>query len=84
MKMATTSGKTNRRRRGILTLEWILLISLLVIGVIGGLSSVRNALICELNDLTECIESIACCDDDASPEAPAGLNYAGLESYGDW
>ena len=84
MKMTTTSGKMNRRRRGILTLEWILLISLLVIGVIGGLSSVRNALICELNDLTGCIESIACCDDATTPEAPAALNYAGLESYGDW
>jgi hypothetical protein len=52
-----------------LTFEWILLISLLVIGIIGGLAAVRNALICELNDLTGCIEAIACCDDDSCGQA---------------
>jgi hypothetical protein len=63
MKFAFTSGKRSQKRRGMFTFEWILLISLLVIGVIGGLTAVRNSLICELNDLTKCIESIACCDD---------------------
>lgn len=57
------SGKT-QNRRGVLTFEWILLISLLVIGVIGGLAAVRNALIGELDDLTVCIEAIAVCDDE--------------------
>lgn len=46
------------RRRGILTFEWILLISLLVIGIIGGLSAVRNSLLSELNDLDECIQQL--------------------------
>lgn len=49
------------KRRGSLTFEWILLISLLVIGIIGGLAAVRNALLCELQDLTQCIEAIDCC-----------------------
>jgi hypothetical protein len=44
-----------------LTFEWILLISLLVIGIIGGLSVVRNALICELTDLAECIGALNVC-----------------------
>jgi hypothetical protein len=44
-----------------LTFEWILLISLLVIGIIGGLSAVRNALICEIHDLAECIEALNVC-----------------------
>ena len=56
-------GKT-QKRGGVLTFEWILLISLLVIGVIGGLAAVRNALIGELDDLTVCIEAIAVCDDE--------------------
>jgi hypothetical protein len=46
------------RRRGVLTFEWILLISLLVIGIIGGLSAVRNSLLVELHDLDECIQSL--------------------------
>lgn len=54
----------HRRRRGVLTFEWILLISLLVIGVIGGLSAVRNALICELVDLANCIAALAPCSND--------------------
>ena len=50
----------NRRvkRRGVLTLEWILLVTVLVIGIIGGLGAVRNATIGELSDLAEAIESI--------------------------
>ena len=52
-----TSGKRNRRR-GVLTLEWILLITVLVIGIIGGLGAVRNAVITELQDLAEAIVSL--------------------------
>ena len=48
------------RRRGILTFEWILLISLLVIGIIGGLSTVRNALIGELHELAESVSALNC------------------------
>ncbi|MEZ6070307.1 MAG: hypothetical protein R3C10_08510 [Pirellulales bacterium] len=59
-----------RDRRGLLTFEWILLISLLVIGVIGGLGAVRNALICELVELANCIESIDICCDHDNPDCP--------------
>ena len=38
---------------GVLTFEWILLISVLVIGIVGGLSAVRDALIDELGDVAE-------------------------------
>jgi len=55
-----------RARRGMLTLEWILLITVVVIGIIGGLGAVRNALLGELHDLAECIESLNICDDDDS------------------
>ena len=52
------TGTRNRKRRGVLTFEWILLISLLVIGIIGGLSAVRNALLCELGQLADSIEAL--------------------------
>ena len=45
-------------RRGFLSFEWILLISLLVIGVIGGLSAVRDALILELKDVADCVRAL--------------------------
>jgi hypothetical protein len=49
------SRQSNRRRRGVLTLEWILLVTVIVIGVIGGLGVVRNATVGELRDLAEAI-----------------------------
>lgn len=61
---------TTRRnkRRGMLTLEWILLITVLVIGIIGGLGAVRNAIVSELVDLAEAIQSL-----NIKPEAEAEL-----------
>gem|GEM_PF-827814 len=46
------------KRRGVLTLEWILLVTVLVIGIIGGLGAVRNATVGELQDLAEAIEAL--------------------------
>ena len=47
--------QATRRRRGVLTLEWILLVTVIVIGIIGGLGVVRNATVGELRDLAEAI-----------------------------
>ena len=41
-----------KEESGVLTFEWILLITVLVIGIVGGLSAVRDAMICELADVT--------------------------------
>lgn len=43
---------------GVLTFEWILLITVLVIGVVGGLSAVRDAVITELGDVVEAVISL--------------------------
>jgi hypothetical protein len=43
------------RRRGALTLEWILLVTVLVIGTVGGIAAVRNALILEYTEMIETI-----------------------------
>jgi len=36
-----------------LTLEWILLVTLLVIGIVGGVASVRDAIIDEIGDVSQ-------------------------------
>jgi len=38
-------------QQGVLTFEWVLLITLVVIGVIGGVSAVRDAMISEMGDV---------------------------------
>jgi hypothetical protein len=45
-------------RRGAITLEWVLLVTLLVIGIVGGLAAVRNATNAELTDLAEAIGAL--------------------------
>jgi len=42
-----------REDEGLLTFEWILLITVLVIGIVGGLSAVRDAVLTELGDVAE-------------------------------
>lgn len=43
---------------GVLTFEWILLITVLIIGIVGGLSATRDALITELGDVAEAAVSV--------------------------
>jgi Flp pilus assembly pilin Flp len=47
-----------REDEGVLTFEWILLITVLVIGIVGGLSAVRDATITELGDVVEAMVSL--------------------------
>lgn len=56
MSMFTKSRA--HKRRGVLTLEWVLLITVIVIGIIGGLGAVRNATNAELLDLAAAIEAL--------------------------
>jgi hypothetical protein len=55
--MSLTLPRRNRncRRRGTLTLEWILLCTVLIIGTVGGLAAVRNALILEYRDMIDTV-----------------------------
>jgi len=43
--------RIKKRSRGALTFEWVLLITVLAIGIVGGLSAVRDAVIDELGDV---------------------------------
>ena len=49
--MSGLVGRVWRQQEGGLTFEWILLITVLVIGIVGGLSAVRDAVISELGDV---------------------------------
>jgi hypothetical protein len=42
-------------RRGAVTLEWVLLVTVLIIGTVGGVAAVRNALILEYREMIETI-----------------------------
>jgi hypothetical protein len=61
MNRIRRTGKRNRARLGMLTFEWILAVSLLVIGIIGGLALVRDAILCQLSDMAACITALNVC-----------------------
>ena len=50
------------RRRGGITLEWVLLVTVLIIGTVGGVAAVRNALILEYQDMIETICEMSVAD----------------------
>jgi hypothetical protein len=58
MKKTRTLLNNPASRRGALALEWVLLITIVVIGVLGGLAAVRNATIQEITDLSKAVEQI--------------------------
>lgn len=43
---------------GVLTFEWILLITVLVIGIVGGLSAARDAILDELGDVAGAVVAV--------------------------
>lgn len=51
-----------RRRRGGITLEWILLVTVLILGTVGGVAAVRNALILEYQEMIETICEMSVAD----------------------
>lgn len=47
-----------RRDRGVLSYEWILLITVVAVGVVGGMTAARDAIISELGDIAGAIVSV--------------------------
>ncbi len=64
---------------GLLTLEWILLASLIVIGLVGAYTAVRDGFVDELGDIAEATIRI---DQSFETSPPPCLPCAG--SYGSW
>ena len=56
--MKSLLNRVWREDEGVLTFEWILLITVLVIGIVGGLSAVRDAALTELGDVAEAMISL--------------------------
>ena len=50
--------KTTGIRRGSLSFEWIVITTLLVIGMISGLGALRNSVVQKLDDLTTSVETL--------------------------
>lgn len=60
---------------GVLSFEWILLVTLLVIGIVGGVAASRDAIIDEMGDISEATLSA-----DQSWELLGGTFTSGLIS----
>ncbi|WP_297031508.1 hypothetical protein [Thermogutta sp.] len=66
-------------RRGVLTFEWVILITLLVLGVVGAYTAFRDGVIDELGDICGAVLSV---DQSFETHAPDDLPCAG--SWGSW
>lgn len=58
MSLQTIWQRVRTEDEGVLTFEWILLISLVVLGIVGGYSAVRDGVVDELGDVAEAIFSV--------------------------
>ena len=58
MKNQKIEQNRSRKRSGAVTVEYILLVTLVGIGVLVGLSAMRNALVDELEDIAAAISNI--------------------------
>jgi hypothetical protein len=57
------SGRSHRRkRRGMITLEWIILVTVIIIGTIGAVAVVRNALLEEYVEILDTICQMSICE----------------------
>ena len=52
-----TKRKSNRRRAAI-TLEWIIIVTVIIIGTVGAVAAVRNALIEEYVEILDTISQM--------------------------
>jgi hypothetical protein len=66
--------------RGLLTFEWILLITVIVIGVVGGYSVIRDGIIDELGDVAGAIIAV---DQSFSTESPDCCSKCSWGSFQD-
>ena len=60
LRLQKTFGRLSDRRKGAVFVEYLLLVTLVGLGVIVGLAALRTALINELQDLADAINAISC------------------------
>ena len=56
--MKSLLGRMWKEEDGVLTFEWVLLVTLLTIGVVSGLAGARDAIIDELGDVAQAMVSV--------------------------
>jgi len=78
-RVSRYNGSPRCSRRGLMTFEWIVLITLLVIGIVGAYSAVRDGVVDELGDTAAAVLSV---DQSFHTEPPERLPCAG--SWGSW
>jgi hypothetical protein len=59
---ASASLPRRQRRRGAITLEWVLLVTVIIIGTVGAVAAVRNALVTEYVEILETICKMSICE----------------------
>lgn len=59
---------------GVLTFEWVLLITVMIIGIIGGYSAMRDAVIDEMGDVADAVIAV---DQSFTTTAPTSCPAAG-------
>src|SRR4051812_18523467 len=64
---------------GVLSFEWTMLTSLLTVGVVAGVASVRDAVVDEMGDLTYAMTSL---DQSYRVQGPLVIGVHTLDSYG--
>ncbi len=71
----TKAVGSRRKRRGAIFVEYLLLVTIVGIGVIAGLATLRNALVNELHDLAHAVEALHCDDDPPGNPSPHGNDH---------
>jgi len=69
-----------REDEGVLTFEWIMLLTLLVIGVIGGVAGIRDAILANAQNVVGAIASV---NQSYQVSAPLGVSVVGSSNGGD-
>ncbi len=59
---AAGRGPFRCRRRGAITLEWILLVTVIIVGTVGAVAAVRNELVTEYVEVLETICKMSICE----------------------
>jgi Flp pilus assembly pilin Flp len=64
---------------GVLSFEWVLIVTLLAIGIVGGLAAARDAIVDELGDAAEAMLAL---DDSYTIDGPLTFTIDGMDFPG--
>jgi len=56
--MHSIAARMWREEAGVLSFEWTLLVTLLVLGIVGGVAGARDAIIDELGDVAQAMQAL--------------------------